>query len=67
MKTETFPFHLGTHYSTSSYIFYYLMRNNPYCQNMIKLQNYKQENPNRMFFLSNIHKIYYYQAQIIEN
>ena len=25
------------------------MRNNPYCQNMIRLQNYKQENPNRMF------------------
>ena len=44
-----FPFHLGTHYSTSSYIFYYMMRNNPYCNNMIKLQNYKQENPNRMF------------------
>jgi len=44
-----FPYHCGTHYSTSSYIFYYLMRNNPYCQNMIRLQNYKQENPNRMF------------------
>jgi hypothetical protein len=25
------------------------MRNSPACQNMIKLQNYKQENPNRMF------------------
>ena len=45
----SFPYHLGTHYSTSSYIFYYLMRNNPYCQNLIKLQNYRQENPNRMF------------------
>ena len=43
------PFHLGTHYSTSSYIFYYLMRMNPYGENLIKLQNYKQENPNRMF------------------
>jgi hypothetical protein len=43
------PFHLGTHYSTSSYIFYYLMRINPYGENLIKLQNYKQENPNRMF------------------
>ena len=48
-KYVKFPNHLGTHYSTSSYIFYYLMRNNPYCQNMIRLQNYKQENPNRMF------------------
>ena len=41
--------HCGTHYSTSSYIFYYLMRTNPFGQNLIKLQNYKQENPNRMF------------------
>ena len=41
--------HCGTHYSTSSYIFYYLMRINPYCNNLIRLQNYKQENPNRMF------------------
>ena len=44
-----YPYHLGTHYSTSSYIFYYLMRINPYSQNMIQLQNYRQENPNRMF------------------
>ena len=44
-----FPYHLGTHYSTSSYIFYYLMRINPYGENLIKLQNLKQENPNRMF------------------
>ena len=49
LKTSNFPSHLGTHYSTSSYIYYYLMRNSPACQNMIKLQNYKQENPNRMF------------------
>ena len=49
IKNTKFPSHLGTHYSTSSYIFYYLMRNSPACQNMIKLQNYKQENPNRMF------------------
>ena len=46
---NSFRSHLGTHYSTSSYIFYYLMRINPYGQNLIKLQNYKQENPNRMF------------------
>ena len=48
-SVSKYPFHLGTHYSTSSYIFYYLMRLNPFGQNLIKLQNYKQENPNRMF------------------
>ena len=48
-KTTHYSFHCGTHYSTSSYIFYYLMRINPFGQNLIKLQNYKQENPNRMF------------------
>ena len=41
--------HLGTHYSTSSYIFYYLMRQNPYIKDLIKLQGYQQENTNRMF------------------
>ena len=49
MKTSKYTYHCGTHYSTSSYIFYYLMRINPFGQNLIKLQNYKQENPNRMF------------------
>ena len=48
-KTSKYAYHCGTHYSTSSYIFYYLMRINPYGENLIKLQNYKQENPNRMF------------------
>ena len=48
-KTSRFSYHCGTHYSTSSYIFYYLMRMNPYEENLIKLQNYKLENPNRMF------------------
>ena len=49
LKTSKYTYHCGTHYSTSSYIFYYLMRINPFGQNLIKLQNYKQENPNRMF------------------
>ena len=44
-----FHSHLGTHYSTSSFIFYYLMRQEPYTSLLIKLQNYNQENPNRMF------------------
>ena len=41
--------HNGTHYSTSSYIFYYLMRQNPFMKSLIKLHSYSQENPNRMF------------------
>ena len=44
-----FKYHLGIHYSTSSYIYYYLMRQEPYSDLLIKLQNYQQENPNRMF------------------
>ena len=48
-KGEKFPHHLYMHYSTQAYIFYYLMRINPYGENLIKLQNYKLENSNRMF------------------
>ena len=44
-----FPYHLGTHYSTSAFVFFYLMRQEPYNTLLIKLQNYQQENPNRMF------------------
>ena len=43
------PNHLNTHYSTPAYIFYYLMRLNPYGQNMLKLQSSKWEDPNRVF------------------
>ena len=46
---SSFQFHLGTHYSTGPFIFYYLMRQEPYSTLLIKLQNYQQENPNRMF------------------
>ena len=46
---QDFKSHLGTHYSTSSYVFYYLMRNSPFTENLIKLQGYQQENTNRMF------------------
>ena len=45
-----FPFHHGTHYSTSSYIYFYLMREEPFSTLLVKLQGYKQENPNRMFY-----------------
>ena len=48
-NNSNFPFHLGTHYSTEAFVFYYLMRNNPYGNNLIKLQNYKNEDPNRTF------------------
>ena len=43
------PAHSEVHYSNSAFIFYYLMRLNPYGQDLIKLQNYQNENPNRMF------------------
>ena len=48
-EDDPFKYHLGIHYSTSSYIYYYLMREEPYSDLLIKLQNYQQENPNRMF------------------
>ena len=45
-----FPSHFGTHYSTSAYIYFYLMRVEPYTTLLVKLQGYKQEVPDRMFF-----------------
>ena len=45
-----FPTHHGIHYSTSSYIFFYLMREEPFTTLLIKLQGYNHENPDRMFF-----------------
>ena len=48
-KQENFPCHLYKHYSTTGYIYYYLMRMNPYLQSMIKFLNYKLENPQRIF------------------
>ena len=45
-----FPSHYGTHYSTSSYIFFYLMREEPFTTLLVKLQGDKQENPDRMFY-----------------
>ena len=50
METSNiFMFSLGNHYSTSAYIYFYLMRINPFGNCLIRLQNYKLENPNRMF------------------
>ena len=45
----TFPIHSGCHYSTSAYIYFYLMRQQPYCNLIIKLQAYNLENTNRCF------------------
>ena len=44
-----FKYHSGTHYSTSAYVYFYLMRSEPFSTLLVKLQNYAQENPNRMF------------------
>ena len=44
-----FKYHSGTHYSTAAYVYFYLMRNEPFSTLLVKLQNYTQENPNRMF------------------
>ena len=48
-EENKFKFHCGTHYSTAPFVYYYLMRQEPYNTLLIKLQNYHQENPNRMF------------------
>ena len=47
-EEEKFPHHHGTHYSTSSYVYYYLMRSEPFTSLLVELQNYTQENPDRM-------------------
>ena len=49
IEDDEFKHHFGIHYSTSSFVYYYLMRQQPYSNLMIKLQNYQQENSNRMF------------------
>ena len=47
-EDEKFHHHYGTHYSNGSYIFYYLMRLEPFTSLLVELQNYSQENPDRM-------------------
>ena len=44
-----FKYHLNSHYSPNSTVLFYLTRNNPYCQNYIKLLNYRMEHENRQF------------------
>ena len=48
-NSSKFCCHLFKHYSTAGYIYYYLMRMNPYEQNLIALQNFKLENSDRIF------------------
>ena len=36
MKEEKFPIHSRLHYSTSSYVSYYLVRENPFINSLIK-------------------------------
>ena len=45
-KTQT----QGNHYSTSAYVLFYLMRTNPFTNNMIKFQSYKFEIPERQYY-----------------
>ena len=47
-EDEVFNSHHGTHYSTAPYLFYYLMRIEPYTDLLVELQNYAQEDPNRL-------------------
>ena len=56
-RNSDFPNHFGTHYSTSAYIYFYLMRVEPFTTLMIKLQGYKQEVAERMF--TNIDELLY--------
>ena len=39
----------GNHYSTASYLFFYLNRNYPFAESIIELQNMYKENANRLF------------------
>ena len=47
-EDEKFKCHHGTHYATSSYVDYFLMRNEPFTTLLVELQNYVQEDPNRL-------------------
>ena len=48
-EKEEFKHHSGCHYSTSAFVFFYLMRQQPFCDLIIKLQGYDLENTNRCF------------------
>ena len=48
-ESSPFPYHCGNHYSTSGYIYFYLMRQQPYDNSLVKLQGFALENTNRCF------------------
>ena len=48
-EEDKFPTHWINHYSTSAFIYYFLMRLNPYLKSFIKLQEGRLEEPNRTF------------------
>ena len=48
--SQDFPVHYGNHYSTSAYVYFYLMREEPFTNLLIKLQGNRQESPDRMFY-----------------
>ena len=47
-EEEKFQSHHGTHYATGSYVEYFLMRIEPFTSLLVELQNYSQEDPNRL-------------------
>lgn len=57
----SFQCQLTSHYSTSAFVLYYLVRINPFTYNMIKLQDGQLDNPNRLF--SSLNEIF----SILEN
>ena len=53
-----FPCHMGSHYSNVGFLYYFLMRGQPYGNYLTKLQGYDLENPNRMFIsLASVNEI----------
>ena len=49
LNYSNFECHFNTHYSTSGFVLYYLVRMNPFTAGHIKLQSNKFDSPRRMF------------------
>ena len=48
-KPNKFHSNFDSHFSSPALVYYFLMRLNPFLQELIKLQNYRNEDANRMF------------------
>lgn len=48
-KSKGFKRHFGVHYSTSGFLYYYLIRLSPITEDSIKFQNFHFDHPNRIF------------------